>query len=295
MAVENKRQDIELIRVVGAFSIVWYHAGVIGHEVSYAGLVVFLILSIYLSGVRAVQNGVGLKRSYERLIVPWFFWFFIYGLLNLIFNKPIFSKSNGVVFGVLSGPSIHLWYLPFIFACLVCFAFFRIKFSRRSIAMVCAVGASAWLFATPLWRPWSVGVGYPITQYMHAMPGIFLGGFFACFITLSRIHAVLFAFLIFVSIVFSLGYEGVGVPYMIGFCIGALVALDVFKNYSFFDLSSVSSLMFGVYFVHIIVLASFNKIFFISGVFLPIVTFIVSTLFVFVMHKLPFRFFSRFS
>lgn len=43
------RQDIEILRVLSAFGIVWFHSGAPGRAFAYSGLVIFIILSVYLS------------------------------------------------------------------------------------------------------------------------------------------------------------------------------------------------------------------------------------------------------
>ena len=64
----RKRADIEFLRVLSTFGIVWFHSGVFGHEFAYSGLIVFLILSMYLAGGSGAADVLTLRRRLERLV-----------------------------------------------------------------------------------------------------------------------------------------------------------------------------------------------------------------------------------
>ena len=110
------RQDIELLRVLSALGIVWFHSETKGSNFGHSGLIFFLILSVFLGGGQ--QNSSIQKRA-KRLLVPWLIWFAYYGAINLVLQKSVIPLNNGLIAGVLSGPRIHLWYLPFIFFVLI--------------------------------------------------------------------------------------------------------------------------------------------------------------------------------
>jgi len=114
----NCRQDIELLRLFCIFGIIWVHANAPQKAFGFSCLFAFLTLSVFLSGNRKDMKYSILKRG-RRLLVPWAFWFIVYGIANYCRHADIVSLNNGLVAGILSGTSLHLWYLPYIFICLV--------------------------------------------------------------------------------------------------------------------------------------------------------------------------------
>lgn len=123
--VKPERNDtIELLRVVAACGVIWFHMETTPFKsVGYSGLVFFLIVSVVFQ-MGAAERGLWhgfFRRRASRLLVPWAAWFVIYGLLNLVKGKVLFPYSSGIVPDILAGPWIGLWYLPFSFisACLV--------------------------------------------------------------------------------------------------------------------------------------------------------------------------------
>ena len=49
MNTRHRRQDIELLRILSALAVVAYHSQVAGLEAAYAGLIVFVVLSVHLA------------------------------------------------------------------------------------------------------------------------------------------------------------------------------------------------------------------------------------------------------
>lgn len=213
----QKRQNIELARIVSAVGIVFYHSEVRGQEYFYSALVLFVILSAYMTGNRQLVFGLtSILPRVKRLLIPWIFWFFTYGLANLVRQKPFFPASNHVVAGVLSGTSDHLWYMPFIFFCLISLDFIKTRIPGKIIGLSSALLGVFSLAAAPNWRDYSLSLGYPWAQYFHATPGFMIGIFLIYSTNLSR----LINFLVFFSLILAaasvLPLHGVGITYLVG-------------------------------------------------------------------------------
>jgi hypothetical protein len=244
------RMDVELLRIGAAIGVVWFHMSLPGAQVAYAGLVVFVILSAYFARTSADRGFlVSASGRAERILIPWLFWYLIYGALNLARHKEAVPWRGDTLSSLLAGPSIHLWYLPFIFlAATGCDAAHR--FVRpRSIAIGAAAIAMAALWLTDAWRQPSQHVGYPWAQYAHALPAVFIG------LALSGLQqvppAVRVALLcgIGVALVAALDVREVGVPYLLGFA-SCLVLVMPVRIPERPDVRTVSKAAFGIYLVH---------------------------------------------
>lgn len=113
---------IDLLRILAAVGIVWFHTDGAPHrEIGYAGLPMFLLIFFSL-----ITRDFGtttthfLRRRWNRLLKPWLFWSAVYGACHLIRAahtvdvtelRAVFSLST-----LVTGTSIHLWYLPYAFA-----------------------------------------------------------------------------------------------------------------------------------------------------------------------------------
>ena len=281
-----KRQDIELLRIISAFAIVWYHSGAIGHDISYGGIVIFLIMSMYLAGNSDSSNGLQISRRAQRLLIPWLVWFTIYGIFNFVTHKPIIEVDNGIIAGILSGTSIHLWYMPFIFACLVLFDIARKYASKGLIAWASATLAIATLVATPIWRPASIELGYPIAQYAQALAGVFLGVFFSYSDEFTKPNKIFLLLVTIIAAAFTIPYEGVGIPYLIGIAAGLFLIFRIINNVPIIDFTFISQYTLGIYFVHILFLKVIQTSHLFSGIFLPVSAFLFSAFTIFAIRKI---------
>lgn len=281
----RKRADIELLRVLSTFSIVWFHSGVFGHEFAYSGLVVFLILSMYLAGGSGAADVLTLRRRLERLVVPWFFWCAVYAGLNVFRGVPAVSMDGGLVAGVLAGPSIHLWYMPFIFMCLLALDVIKSHLSQSCIAIGGGVAAFFVLSTVSLWRPMSMGLILPLPQWMHASAAIFSGVFFLYFYQVPRFVGIALLLSILSAAVYATSVAGVGGPYLVGLLAGALIVSKILEGFKF-NFGFLSECALGVYFVHIFVILVFSKFGVAPGVLFPFAVFFVSVLVVLTARRL---------
>ncbi len=127
------RQDIEFLRILGAAGVVWFHLGISAQEIGYGGLVLFIALGAYFSIVTSgrLSSQFFVKRA-VRILIPWLFWVFIFGLINIVRGYPAFPKGDSTSAAILIGPSVHLWYLPFALVVAVVSGILGQVLSRRS-------------------------------------------------------------------------------------------------------------------------------------------------------------------
>lgn len=279
-----KQQNIELLRILSALGIVWYHSGAVGGQIAYAGLVVFAIISMYLAGKsRNPQAGTPHARV-VRLLRPWAIWFFIYGLINVMGHRLPIHSEHGMIGGILCGPSLHLWYMPFIFFCLMIFDAVRPRLSERALGWGSAVLAIGALASVDWWRPLSLSLPLPAPQYAHAMAGVFIGVFFAYYGALRRVAHLLLAVMLAFALL-AAPWRDVGVTYLLALVASFAMIFLVPRRFPYFDVVAVSRCTPGIYFIHILWLNLLGK-FAIDGPWLPICAFLGSLLMVMAGRKL---------
>lgn len=252
------RRDVETLRILSAFGIVWFHSGAPGGEFAYSGLVVFLVLSVFLSRKSYQDTSRNLKMRARRLLVPWSIWFLFYGLIRIFSQKPIVPLDNGVIAGILSGPSSHLWYLPFIFVLLVIIDSARMKWSPSSLAW------TGYVFATVALLSWGRGSvpsspsGYPWTQYGHAMTGISIGIFMMNYKALPQWLAPYLTVTLLIASASAISIKGYGIPYTVGISLSALFLLSREREIKF-NVHPLSRCTLGIYLIHPLILMMLGK------------------------------------
>jgi surface polysaccharide O-acyltransferase-like enzyme len=242
------RPALDAAKVVSAIAIIFYHALAPGRELWYAGLVVFLCFSAALHRFKHEPVARTAKERYDRLLKPWLTWFLIYAVVNLANGAPVASGDN-ILFLLLAGPSIHLWYLPFIF--LVLFIFDCVKAHTGKTALKYASLMAMLLFfaAAPYWRPYSFNLIEPIPQYWHAAPAVLLGLAFP----VSEIRATPLKMVGYGAIVLSplLAWNtpGICITYVAGFAV-FFVSTLIQSRLQLDFLKTLSGATLGVYLCH---------------------------------------------
>ena len=279
------KQNVELIRIVSTFGIVWYHSSIGGSDYFYSALVIFVFLSSYLSGTRSPEAiGTRTYKRFQRLLVPWLVWFCVYAFANHARHKPVIPVGNGWFSGILSGPSDHLWYLPFMFVNLFLLDGAKRTFAANHIGLIAAVVSIALLFATPMWRNFSLGLGYPYAQYFHAAPAFLMGVWMLyCKKFSTQTQVIIFACLLAASLS-VLHVDGVGLPYTIGTAVAIVLLYSKDFQTHGVDLTAWSSVTFGIYLCHKIFLGLLNQLLRIEGPWLPICAFLISGIFIKVLR-----------
>ena len=107
----------DVLRLGALLAIVWFHTGAPGADYMAWRLPTLAIISATLAAGRGEPRPFTqqVRRSWSRLLVPWLFWCGVYGVVDLFVllrhGTSIVDELGGRV--LLTGPSVHLWYLPF--------------------------------------------------------------------------------------------------------------------------------------------------------------------------------------
>lgn len=108
-------------RLWAALGIVLFHSGVPGAAIGYAALPFFIMLLVVMAlpqAERAASFWIFLQGRAARLLLPWLIWSGVYGGLKLadiiLTGRPLSAEFE--LWMLLTGPSVHLWFLPFAFA-----------------------------------------------------------------------------------------------------------------------------------------------------------------------------------
>ena len=278
------RIDIELLRIISAFGIVWLHSAMpLGREVSYGGLIFFVIIAAYFTTVSNRPNKP--ITRFKRLIIPCAIWSVLYGLLNLVGKGNICPENYRLFNCILSTPSTHLWYLPYIYLVTVLIEQSKAVFSKQRIGFFCSIVAIILMLAAPTWSVFTLAS--PWNLYLHALPAVLIGTFLGCYDSLEKNFRLFILSGIITSIVITVSTlpDGVGIPYLSG-TLPSLVLLtsDVLKKYQL-NIRPLSSLMYGVYLIHLALVLIFLSIGF-NNYFLPFVAFGLSVLLIYAIKKI---------
>ncbi|GAA0266813.1 hypothetical protein GCM10009127_02990 [Alteraurantiacibacter aestuarii] len=256
MAAKTRNQNVELLRIAAAFGIVQFHAGAPGAEVGYAGLIVFVAMSCLFeasSGDR--KSGAGTLA--QKLLVPWAFWLVIYGVLNLVVKGRALDPDLPPLNAVLMGTGAHLWFLPFIFTVLVLVGSIKRAISARTMLLASVLLALVSLATVPWWRSAMNGFDAPVPQWIHAMPAVFIGLALGSAMAAGRTRPtyLVLALALLLSALWQV--PGVSTVYLVGG--GSLIAALVLPQLRL-NVRPISDCMYGVYLVHLLALAVFNRI-----------------------------------
>lgn len=253
----RRRQDIELLRILSAFGIVWFHTQPFGGAVAYGGLVAFLVLSVYMSGTTTGPGTAAMRRRARRLLLPWLVWGLVYGGVNLLRGDAFLPTQHGVVSGVLAGPSIHLWYLPFMFLTLTLVDMLRARLSPRTLSYAAGVLAVTLVAMAPIWRPLSLGWPYPWLQWADAAGPVAAGLFLSHAAALPKAHRIAIGALLLTGAVAVATRNSIGISFAVGLTACLLIATGRTRDLITVDLGLLSGATFGIYLVHSLVFLAF--------------------------------------
>ncbi len=107
------------LRLTAVAAIVWFHTKTtepLSSGIGGIGLVLFLYLSFLHAGRRQSQRAA-VKRLTVRLLVPWAAWWLFYAVIALWMARGVPRELTAPtsISEILSWPSMHLWYLPFVY------------------------------------------------------------------------------------------------------------------------------------------------------------------------------------
>jgi surface polysaccharide O-acyltransferase-like enzyme len=171
----------------------------------------------------------------------------------------VLPLDHGWAAGILAGPSIHLWYLPFVFGVLIALDGLRAHVALHKLSAA-AFGLALLVMGTaPWWRPVSLGLPYPLLQWADALAPVLVGVFAlgagqGCWS--SRAVGAMAAALVLAAAGLA-AFEWVGTPYAVGMAASLLVLLrtSVRERPGRFDLSPLTDCTFGLYLSHSLVFA----------------------------------------
>lgn len=171
----DRNGTVDIARFVGALGIVWFHEHAPFAWLGYAALPMFVAFLLYFALATADRAGTDRRRG-TRLLLPWLAWSVIFGAAKVVdalaSGAPIASEFD--YWMLLTGPKIHLWFLPFAF-----FAGWGLIALLPIIRRHCSFPALWFLFAAV-----QVGMffvlteftfGRPFYQWLFVVPAVFLG------------------------------------------------------------------------------------------------------------------------
>jgi surface polysaccharide O-acyltransferase-like enzyme len=300
---DNRNYSLEILRIISCFFIVFDH----GNDADWAqkigdlSLIIFVLLSAYFLSPQKKYAPFFSKRVI-RLLIPWIFWFFIYGLLHIMNGKSFLPVTGDIFSAVLNGTRMHLWYLPFIFIINVVLVFYYNVVEKSSILkkynyILFILLSIAFLFSMPLWRPWSLELGVPWGGWFLALPAVFIGAVIANLKHLSSDYWKIILYvliMLMISTWLTLSDQWLGIPYL--FSILLFVAAIFLK----FDLANnreiimkVSNCTFGVYLIHPLIYSIEKKIGFSGDFIMPFLTYALSLFIIILAHKIPVNFIKK--
>ncbi|WP_157132693.1 acyltransferase family protein [Novosphingobium nitrogenifigens] len=276
-----RNQAIETLRILAAFGIVAYHSNAPFHNLAYAGLIVFLILSPMVD----VRYNWGRPRSVGQLartlLAPWAFWMAIYGMKDVAQHSPVLGAGNPVA-GILMGTSQHLWFLPFIFVALLLTNKAKVWCPPLALFWLCAIGAGLLLATVSIWRPASLGWPLPLPQWIHALAPVMIGIVLGLTPRVGKaawLAVVPLAGALVVAIAADL--PGVSDTYALGIGLTVLAATSPAAWWPRrWVVQPVAECMMGVYLTHILFLKIFSTISGSGNYLTVILTFVFASLFV---------------
>ena len=116
-APRARLEVLEGLRFVAALGIVWFHVRAPGSGIASGALALFLILTSYFTVLSLAK--VGLRDFWMsrvmRVLLPWLAWcafYLVVSAVRLRGLEPALRLENP--WAVFIGPSIHLWFLPWV-------------------------------------------------------------------------------------------------------------------------------------------------------------------------------------
>ena len=305
--------NIERLRILSAFGVASFHThGWFPRSIGVAGFIILLLSYCAFVVNKPEPYGVAkvAKRKAERLLKPWLFWSFIYGMLGLakmVYENVSFSDVFSPTM-LLTGTRIHLWFLPFAFVAALLLAWVHRKIvgirdsytviTSISIGALCVFGCS--IIQSHLRPP------TPLAQWILGLPAIPIGFAIGRIKILERTEdrKKYFVFVIFSALAACVGCilfdrlsHGVWLNYSSKFAVRYFVSLVIFCAALHWrgklDLISarIASLSYGIYLIHPLVLVPFYQ-FNISiqhPLLLLFLVLSVSSLITFILKKTPLK------
>lgn len=163
---QTRNGSVDLLRFAGAIGIIQFHCGAPGSWIGLAALPMFVTLLVFYGAGRSI------KHQAKRLLVPWIAWSGIYATLKIaqsvVTGTPL--SDEFAPWMLLTGASLHLWFLPFSFLFLAVCAAIPKRTPTDLLWPVCIVlsATALWIFNTGL-------LLVPFAQWLSVIPAACAG------------------------------------------------------------------------------------------------------------------------
>lgn len=310
---QSRIANIERLRFLSAFAVASFHVhdwfprsiGVVGFIILLLSFCAFVVNKPEPYGIEKV-----VRRKARRLLKPWLFWSVVYGglgLLKVIYKGVPFSEIFSPI-TLLTGPYMHLWFLPFaFFAALFLAAIhqkimdfpdsFTIK-TAISIGALCVFGSS--IVQSRLHLP------TPLAQWTLGLPAIPLGFAIGRIKIIQRIEERKRYFMLIIlstmaaclaCMVFARISQGTWFDYSTKFAIRYFASFVIFCSALHWRgrldpiSTNLASLSYGIYLVHPLVVVPFYQfgIAVQHPLLLLFLVLSVSSLITFILRKTPLK------
>ena len=154
--------SIDYLRFLGALGIIWFHMHLPYAVIGLAALHMFIIFLVYFGVGKSISDRA------SRLLIPWAIWSLIFGAVEVadaLASGGSFSDEFKP-WMLLTGPAMHLWFLPFAFGFLVLF-----QWMSGQILWIVAVV----VVALSIWATNNIDLQIPLAQWSSVLPSAMLG------------------------------------------------------------------------------------------------------------------------
>lgn len=284
----NRNANVERLRLFAAFGIVVFHVlptETLSKSIGYAGLPIFLMVfsALILSHEHEIAVKPFLFNKASRLLAPWVFWSLVYfvakGIKLLIIGDTALNLSGNLL---LVGPSVHLWYLPYAFAMALVLFLYQKKTAGQENGIGCIVATIAAMVCYSLCAVLmaKTHLRVPLPQWLFGLPGVLLGITIAHMTRLGKMRYKFTVFFVIWGLLVLISYllvqreiHPLSLPYLVAF---PLATLCFFWPGRIDRLTlKISTLTYGIYLVHPLVISVLSRIVPTSPLF-PLGVFVVS-------------------
>lgn len=197
------KRSVDLARFVAAFGIVWDHARAPFADEGYTALALFLVLTSFLAiGSFERSDGKNFWSSRaQRIALPWLVWCAFYRVVFEVVSDAPFTLLADP-WTLLIGPSIHLWFLPFVMIFLITIPWISravdrpVRMYLASVLLVAVSLPLGLLHAELSPSAWFLNPGsypQPLPQWFFSLPLFWFGALLAVGKRMGLVWPVLLA------------------------------------------------------------------------------------------------------